>query len=76
MSRCRICNDATNEPGENGCCPFHAGLVALIRRNLEAAAKSKRKPPKKRPLCETSGVPMEPVLWRPDAKWDFWLPLG
>ena len=73
---CKVCREDSDDLSEGGLCPFCESLAEIARRNIEGAANSKRKPPKRRPKCRTCGVPMEPVLWRPDAKWDFYCDNG
>lgn len=72
---CRICH-REGIMSARGLCPFHEALADIVLKNLEGAAKSKRKPPKQCPPCETCGVPMKPVLFRPDARWSFYCDNG
>jgi hypothetical protein len=68
---CRICH-SEGFMDERGLCPCCAAMAEIVRKNLEGAEKSKRKPPKRCPPCPTCKVTMKPVLFRPDGKWTFY----
>jgi hypothetical protein len=72
---CRICH-CEGIMSERGLCPCCESMAEIVRKNLEGAAKSKRKPPKRCPRCPTCRVTMKPVLFRPDGKWDFYCDNG
>jgi hypothetical protein len=67
---CRVCH-SEGIMSERGLCPLCDELAEIARKNIEAAARSKRKPPKRCPKCTDCGGPTEPVLGRPEAEWDF-----
>jgi hypothetical protein len=56
---------------ERKLCPPCEELAELIKTRMDAAKASGRKPPKGVVRCETCGARMKPVLWRPDAAWDY-----
>jgi hypothetical protein len=72
---CKVCR-AKHHPLKDGLCEFCGWMADLVRTRLEEAKASKRKPPKRRPKCETCGVPMMPVLFRADADWCFYCDNG
>ncbi len=49
---------------ERGICPHCTRLAEIARKNIEGAARSKRKPPRYPPLCKECGDPIKPVLGR------------
>ena len=56
--KCRVCLNKT-ELDQGGVCGRCAGLVDIVRKNLDGAAKSKLKPSKRIVKCETCGTPMK-----------------
>jgi hypothetical protein len=72
---CRICH-REGIMSARGLCPFCESLAEIVKKNLDGAARSKRKPPKKCPPCSTCGVTMKPVLFRPDGRWTFYCDNG
>ena len=53
--KCRVCLNKT-ELDQGGVCGRCAGLVDIVRKNLDGAAKSKLKPSKRIVKCETCGT--------------------
>jgi ssDNA-binding Zn-finger/Zn-ribbon topoisomerase 1 len=73
---CKICRKKSDDLSERGLCPRCEELAEIARRNLEGAARSKLKPPKRRQKCPDCGVPMVPVLFRPEGPWTFYCDNG
>ena len=72
---CKVCR-IKHLPLRDGLCEFCGWMADLVRTRLEEAKESKLKPPKRRPKCKDCGVPMKPILYRPEGPWTFFCDNG
>jgi len=54
--------------------PGCEALAEIVGKNLEGAARSSLKPPKRCSKCSTCGVRMKPAAFRPGGLWTFYCP--